>query len=266
MTRASRKPAKGSSGAAGAGRKGKSSELMATPQKTSTVAITDLVRDPDYQVRAELDDATIHRYANALAADCIMPPIRVAKVNGSLIVVDGWHRLAAYDLSNTWTVEAIIIEATAGEARWMAAKANLTNGLPLRKAEIREAFRTLIQTRQHVAKPTQGAMKPGTLLSYRDLAQMLGGLVRHNTIRGWMMKDFPRIARRMGGEDAAYLPREACRDDEKAPYNAALAAVANAVTNAAQVRDPGRRWDMIEALQGALDRVRAGGEAELREF
>lgn len=266
MTGAARRPAKGLSRAVGGEHRGKPAELIATPQNTSTLAITDLVRDPAYQVRAELDDATIHRYANALAADCIMPPIRVASVNGSLIVVDGWHRLAAYDLSGIWTVEAIITEATAGEALWMAAKANLTNGLPLRKAEIREAFRTLIRTRQHVAKPTQGAMKPGTLLSYRDLAQLLGGLVRHTTIRGWMMKDFPRTARRMGGEDAAYWPREARRDDEKALFNAIMAAVANVVTNAGQVRDPHRRWDMIEGLQGALERVRAGGEAEPHEF
>jgi hypothetical protein len=224
------------------------------------------VRDPAYQVRGRLDDATISRYVNALAEGCDMPPIRVADVEGSLIVVDGWHRLAAYNRLGTWTVEAVITKASAGEARWMAAAANLAHGLPLRKAELRTAFKALIKARQHIAKPTQGAMKPGTLLSYRDLSKLLGGLVRHTTVRGWMMKDFPGIARRMGGEDAAYLPREARRDDEKAPYNAALAAVANAVTNAAQVRDPGRRWDMIEALQGALDRVRAEGKAEPHEF
>lgn len=247
-------------------RKGQPAQPLAHSQNTSMVAITDLVRDPDYQVRGRLDDATISRYANALAEGCNMPPIRVADVEGSLIVVDGWHRLAAYDRLGTWTVDAIITEATAGEAGWMAAVANLTHGLPLSNAEIRRAFQALIKARQHIAKPTQGAMMRGTLLSYRDLAQLLGGLVRHTTIRGWMMKDFPGIARRMGGEDAAYLPREARRDDEKAPFNAIMAAVANVVSNAGQVRDPHRRWDMIEALQGALEQVRAGGEAEAREF
>ena len=114
------------------------------------MAISRLVRDPSYQVRQRVDEATVARYANILAEGVAMPPIRVASVNGVLVLVDGWHRVAAHDRRGLREIEAEVIKATASEAQWMAAAANLSHGLPLRRAEIRTAFQALIRARQHI--------------------------------------------------------------------------------------------------------------------
>ena len=131
------------------------------------VLIADLVRDRSFQVRAGLDRATVTRYANVLKAGITMPPIRVAVVDGAAVVVDGWHRLAAVELLGGTTIEAVVVEASERDARWMAAQANLQHGRPLKSVEVREAFRFYIRARKHRAG--------GRLRSYREIAQDLGG-------------------------------------------------------------------------------------------
>ncbi len=156
-------------------RRGTPAKLVTASSGSLPMAISRLVRDPSYQVRQRVDEATVARYANILAEGVAMPPIRVASVNGVLVLVDGWHRVAAHDRRGLREIEAEVIKATASEAQWMAAAANLSHGLPLRRAEIRTAFQALIRARQHIPKP-------GSLLTYRELAGKLGGLVRHTTV------------------------------------------------------------------------------------
>lgn len=239
--------------------KGVPSKPLAAPPELRTLLIRELVRDPAYQVRQGLDGATIARYANVLAEGGTMPPIGVAAVNGALVVIDGWHRLAAHERRGIGQIEAEITRATASEARWMAAAANLRHGLPLRKAELRTAFRAMVHARRHIPAP-------GKLHSYRDLAALLGGLVRHTTISNWMAADFPKIARQMAGEDPIKGTREAVRDDEAGFYNTAQAALATAAANASGVRDPARRGQLIEDAERLLRELREGGRWEAPDF
>lgn len=248
-------PAKGTARA----RKGKLETALATPPEVRTLVIRSLVRDARYQVRARLDDATVSRYANVLAEGLTMPPIRVAVVNGALVVVDGHHRLAAQERRGLDTIEAEVITATASEAQWMAAQANMAHGLQLKKSEIRTAFRALIRARRHIPQP-------GKLLSYRDLTMLMGGLVRHTTLRNWMLADYPDIARLMHQEDPKVASREAERDDEADFYNAASENIVAAVANARAVRDPNRRGSLIEATERLLAALRNGEKFSLTEF
>ena len=237
----------------------------AAPPETRTVAIRDLVRDPSFQVRQGTDEGTVLRYANVLAEGLFLPPIKAAMVNGALVLVDGWHRVAAHERRGIKDIEAEVVEATAGEAQWMAAAANLAHGLPLRKAEIRTAFRAMIKAGQHIAKPITGVMLPGSLVSYRDLAKLLGGLVRHNTLIAWMGQDFPRIARRMHGSEAGE-GLAASRDDEAVFRNTFTAAIESARANAAGVRDPTSRGGMIEAAEQLVKDLRAARAWAVAEF
>ena len=221
--------------------------------ETVTLNVRDIVRDATFQVRARLDPGVVSSYANVLANDCVMPPVRVAKVNGALILVDGWHRLAAHEIRGIRTVEAEVVNATASEAKWMAAAANLTHGLPLRKAEVRKAFQALIHARRHIAGPRQ-------MHSYRVLAGLLGGLVRHTTVANWMRADFPAIARKMADGDPGRASREAERDEERTFLNTFNAAVDAANANAPAVRDPNRRWEMAGAVRALLKAIEEGGE------
>jgi hypothetical protein len=217
-----------------------------------TVTISSLVRDPAFQVRQGVDERTASRYANVLAEGRTMPPIKVANVNGALVVVDGWHRIEAHERRGLCNIDAEVITATASEAQWMAAEANLTHGLPLRNAEIRTAFRALIHARRHIPRP-------GTLLSYRDLAGLLGGLKRHTTIRNWMLADFPAIACRMTEDAPVEGNREAARDEEATFANSFRASIDSAQAASGAIRNPQTRGRMIASTERLLKELLAGG-------
>jgi hypothetical protein len=156
--------------------------------------ISQIIRESKYQVRSGSDKRTITKYRKVFLSGTKMPPITVAKVEDSYFLVDGWHRLAAFEqIDNGGCIEVEVIDTTHREVYWLAAKANLKHGLPLKSKEIRAVFRAYISARKH--------LDGDRTRSYREIAQDIGGLNSHMTIRRWMIKDFPKIAQRMGGED-----------------------------------------------------------------
>lgn len=155
-----------------------------------SVKIALITKDAKLQVRNKLNASAVKRYANLMKAGTKLDPIRIARVDDMLLLVDGWHRLAAHDELRRTFVDAEVISATRHQAVWMAASANLEHGLQLKSAELRNVFRAYISSRQH----SQGK---GRIKSYREIGVDLGK--GHTTIRNWMQKDFPEIAVRMSG-------------------------------------------------------------------
>ncbi len=220
---------------------------------TKKVRIADLLRDRRYQVRHGLDRATVSRYAAAMAAGVEFPPVTVALVDGVPVLVDGWHRVEALLASQRGEVEAVIVPATEQAALWMAASANIAHGLPLRKSELRRVFQAYIQSGQH--------RKRKGIKSYREMAKELPG-VSHNTVRNWMQKDFPKIARAMGGPDADYpgglrdvKPKGGFAATTYESLNAALAASRG-------VTDPAERSRIIAEAERITAEMKAGGHWE----
>jgi ParB-like chromosome segregation protein Spo0J len=82
---------------------------MNTVATSEAVLISTLLRDPRFQVRKKLDAHTVSRYASAFSSGRPMPPIKVARIEGALVVVDGWHRLAALERIGRHEVEAEIM-------------------------------------------------------------------------------------------------------------------------------------------------------------
>lgn len=171
----------------------------------SVVSVADIVRDPQYQVRRKLTDSAIQRYAAAYKGGEVLPPVRVGLVGGTLVLIDGWHRLAALDQLGRLTVTVELEAMTDVEAGWQAAAANLHHGVPLKASEFRGVFRAYVASGRHETR--------GRPCSYRDLAVALGGVRSHTTLRNWMRRDFPWIARRMGGEPASEASRTPAPDD-----------------------------------------------------
>ncbi len=156
----------------------------------ASIPIADIVQRPEWQVRKELDGLTIYRYQSALSYSGL-PPIELALINGALVLVDGWHRLAAALRLKRTHVEATVTEMTEEDARWKAAVANTTHGLPLKHRERREVFRTYVITGRNKEGPRR-------YKSYRDIATDLNGIVGKSTLQRWMEQEFPEIAARMG--------------------------------------------------------------------
>jgi hypothetical protein len=154
------------------------------PAVTQWVPVSSIVVSATYQMRNKVDPGTVRRYANVLKSGNDLPPITLAKINGVLHLVDGFHRLEAMTGEE---VEAVVIETTAREALWLAASANLKNGLPLKTKELKKVFRSYIRARRHY-------WKSGELKSYREIARELGGIRSYATIHSWMRKEFPKIA------------------------------------------------------------------------
>lgn len=149
------------------------------------VPITDIVIHPAWQVRKGLKKSMIDRYANTYKAGGDMEPIQLAKVNGVLVLIDGAHRLTALQLLGRDQAEAVVTPMKETEAQWAAAAANLSNGQPLSKRELRTVFSQYIATKQH----HKGRQK---VKSLREVAQDIPGTT-HCTIRNWMKKDYPEM-------------------------------------------------------------------------
>ncbi|WP_449101938.1 hypothetical protein [Pseudomonas extremaustralis] len=183
---------------------GNLSTTTATPSTTAKVTIAQLCRSRDFQVRSKLCLHTVQRYATAIKAGQVLPPLQVALVNGVPCLVDGYHRAEALEFLGCVEAEAVITESTRDEAQWMAANANLTHGLPLKPRELREVFKVYMRTGRY--KKGRGQWK-----SYREIAQDLGR--PHTTIRLWMEKDFKKLFneygdanRRAKGDDSVRPP------------------------------------------------------------
>lgn len=215
------------------------------------MALADLLTVPAYQVRASTDDATVRRYAAALRAGAELPPVKAGRINGALVLLDGFHRVGAHRLVGNGFVEAEIIPTTEREARWLAAEANMTHGLPLKRAERHEAFKAFVRADRH-------RNHRGHLLSLREAAKAFG-LVGHTTFLSWMRKFFPRIAAQYDGPER--LGQGARALPLVAPDLSAIASdsLAQAVAAARGVRDPADRGGLVRAFREAAAEVERGG-------
>lgn len=228
-----------------------SNRIAQTGENTiSEVGVDWILRDSNFQVRSKLDPETIRRYASVYASGGEMPPVKVAQIGDAYVLVDGWHRVAALERIGKGTVKAVIVQATKKEALWMAAEANLQNGLPLKSSEIRYAFRNYIRSKQY-------ADGKRNLKSFRQIAMEIGGLRHYTTIRNWMREDFPKLAARYSGEEAG---PGGLRD--KTLVNLFEKTVRDALkaTQAAfkGVEGPARRGQLIKQAEDVLAEMKAG--------
>ncbi len=156
--------------------------------------VADIATQPEWQVRAKLHPGTVEAYAKAFRADeWQLPPLALARIGGVLFVVDGWHRLEAAKRAGLARVDGQIVTEDPQEALWLAAEANTKHGLPLKPREYRKVLGAFIGAGKH--------RKGRRLLSYRDMAKAIGGVVSYTTVRNWVMKDFPRVAAELKADE-----------------------------------------------------------------
>jgi hypothetical protein len=207
---------------------------------TDIIKISDIAVRDDWQVRNKIDAATVNNYKTIYKNGGALPPIQVARVDGALRLVDGWHRLEALKLLGQTDVDATIFDATMSEARWAAASANLSHGLPLKSKEVRNVFNAYITARRHYK--TNGRVK-----SYRDMEADLGHRVSYRTLNTWMKKDHPKIAKAMAeqygeGDKARYHDGDAPKPDTITPLRVAAASLDNALAEARSMSPEERRY------------------------
>ncbi len=187
---------------------------MSAQESTYSVRIADLLVHDHFQVRNKrTDPATVDRYKKVLQNNlAFRDPITVGFIKphkgspkgikkkriatGTLVLLDGFHRVEAAEAAGVEELPAVVIETTEEHAAWIAAEANTSNGLPLKSKEYRNVLAAYVEARQYFGD--KGAPK-----SYRTIAQELGGVTSYSTIRRWMFADHPGVFRLLqdNGED-----------------------------------------------------------------
>lgn len=176
--------------------------MVDSEAQTQMVHLGRLVLDPSYQVRGKLDGKHISALERVYKSGRKVQPIEVAIVAGKPVLVDGWHRVRAMQRLGRETAEAIVTEMGELDARWKAAEANTAHGLPLKTRERRAVFHVYVRAKRHIKRNHRrdDFDHPGEALkSYREIGAEIG--VIHTTVRNWMMKDFPRLAAKMAGDE-----------------------------------------------------------------
>jgi ParB/RepB/Spo0J family partition protein len=89
-----------------------------------------LSMEPDAQARTAIRSASVEEYAEAMQSGAQFPPIEVMKVDGRMIIIDGWHRVMAASQLGLKTIECVVVDgSTIADAQWSAAAVNQTHGL-----------------------------------------------------------------------------------------------------------------------------------------
>ena len=223
-------------------------EPTGTPIITE-VSIADIVTRADWQVRAKVDPGTVRSYASVMRGGGSFPPIVLARINGALYLVDGWHRLRAAQLNGATEISAEVTDMTEAKAQWTAAQANLTHGLPLKPREVHAVFRAYVKSKQHRIGRSYK--------SYRDIAADLANRVGHTTIRNWMEKDFPSVFRAMGGADPHTDTGEVREAPAITPLARAKASLDQAAAEAPALSAKERR-ELLEHLREVGQRISNG--------
>ncbi len=222
-----------------------------TNSAPSPMLIEHLAVLPEMQVRAKTDPGTVKRYAQAMKAGATFPPLLVAEVGAALVLVDGFHRVAALQALRRREALAVVIPAASlKEARWLAGRANLEHGLQLKPSERRRVLAAYVGAGQH--------RRGREFKSYREIAADVGGLP-HSTVRNWIRKDFPSVFARMAGSEedgwgVGGLPEP--EPAERVFARRVLEALDDAAAALPGVTDPQARWAMlekVEALRAALE-------------
>lgn len=111
------------------------------------VPLADIISDSEIQPRAELDGAIVADYAAAMREGDEFPPLKVFEIPGEskLILVDGFHRYAAYKLVGKRKVDVDVYEGDRRTAQLFALGANAKNGMRLvTNADKRRAVRIIL--------------------------------------------------------------------------------------------------------------------------
>lgn len=147
--------------------------------KTKTIPLTDLTEDTRFQSRTRTDDVTVADYKEAMMSGIMLPPINVAVVEGTIYIVDGWHRYRAAKECGLDSIQAVVEEMSVDDAVWAAASANRAHGLRRSNADKVRSVEMVL------------ALASAEMLSDREVARKIG--VSHEFVRQHRHRDDDQV-------------------------------------------------------------------------
>lgn len=109
------------------------------------VVIGDLLQDYGTQMRPKLSAERVGELTEIYAEGLHdVEPILVYRTKDGLLLVDGWHRVAAATAAGLPVLKANVVEGTTRDAIWKAVGVNATGSMPRDAATKRKAIETLL--------------------------------------------------------------------------------------------------------------------------
>lgn len=226
------------------------------------IPIDSLQLESDVQVRPIYDDL-VQEYADALDNGATFPPIKVFDINGTLIVVDGYHRVHAHRACGLAEIEALVTAGNHRNAEWAALGANTVNGQRLTNREKRIVAERALRLNPNMSNR---AIAKHVGVSYT----MVGGLRNSLGIADAPQSapsddaftdDTPRPTRT--GSDGKEYPAKPRRIDTDAQPSIIVDQLGTAIHDAKIAaafedrRKLGALAKQIEQVQGVLEEMRA---------
>lgn len=187
------------------------------------------------------------------------PPIKVARANGLLYLLDGWHRVEAGALQTDGSLVLALVASMPFERMyWEAARCNVSNGVRYKPADYRPVFRAFIKSKKH----HKGRR---VYMGYREMAQALGLGVSYSTLRRWVEADFPALFAALSDKEVAPeggLPEVQIATPEEQHSHEARKAADALSQHAGALSDPVNRWEVLRQLEATACMLRAKGVEE----
>jgi hypothetical protein len=107
--------------------------------------IASITTNAGIQVRSGLHFPSVNSYAALMRERPMDPVVVYHEGNGTFLLADGFHRLAAAKQLGRTTINATIYSGTAREAQWFALGVNRAHGRRLSKRDVARAIRVAIE-------------------------------------------------------------------------------------------------------------------------
>ncbi len=218
-----------------------------------TIKIGDLNLTDGIQSRASINDEVVEEYASLIGAGTVFPPIRIIRdPDGTLRVVDGFHRLMAAKLAGVEEIKAEIIPGDRKMATESALRANIVHGLRRSNADKRHAVRL--------------ALSEFSDLTSRTVAEMCGvgnhlvDEVRREMTEGGQLGESPN-SNRKGKDNKSYPARKPTRKSAETGSGASAAVNPGGDSAHSAAEAPTRNSAMVPAKSGVEQPVPAGSNA-----
>ena len=107
--------------------------------------LSEITIDPSFQLRAQMDEALISDYQEAVEEGARFEPVTIWRQDGALILIDGFHRIEAHKRAGCVEIDAEYSKATTKfEALLETAQKMARHGLRWRPEDKRNAISKLI--------------------------------------------------------------------------------------------------------------------------
>jgi hypothetical protein len=210
------------------------------------VPLADIVVDEELQSRStKLDEAQVKRYSIAMKQGDEFPPIHLARINSVLFLIDGFHRVAAANLSGKFEIEAVIEDMSRDEAKWEGGKQNLRHGLPLKAKDKLPMFKAYIKAGGHRKK------KGGVFKTYREMAADFHGHLAASTVLKWIRSYYPSIYKAIGQRESKGPGEQPLLDYEELYYQQAVDSLQRVLNLCTALTSPERRYRIIKSIENA---------------